>query len=477
MTAGRTKLAGWGGVPRESCLIVQPATAVDVRASVSGREPVIARGLGRAYGDSAINPRGVVVQSGRLDRFRGFDPANGMLDCEAGVSFADIIACLLPRGWFLPTTPGTKFVTVGGAIAADVHGKNHHRVGSFGNFVDEIELALADGTLARCSRTHDPDLFFATLGGMGLTGIIVSARFRLARVETAWIDVRHRKTAHLEETLEVFDASDAGCEHSVAWIDCMARGASLGRSVVMQGAHALQVDLDARRRRLPLCLPRKRTKSVPFMPPVSLLSPWTVRGFNAAFYAAHSNERKLVDLDTFFYPLDAVLRWNRIYGPRGFVQYQAFFPRERSAVGLRQLLDRISKAGAASFLAVLKSCGAADGGLLSYLEPGHTLALDLPYHPARTPALCRQLDRILLDHGGRLYLAKDSLTDAETFRAMYPRLREFQAVKRRVDPDGRFVSSQALRVGIVERRGGRRDDASGVGRPPVRTKQRKPTPR
>jgi decaprenylphospho-beta-D-ribofuranose 2-oxidase len=477
MTAARTSLAGWGGVPWESCQVAHPTHAGAIIAEASGRGTMIGRGLGRAYGDSALNPRGVVVQCDRLDRFRDFDPATGVLDCEAGVSFADIIACFLPRGWFLPTTPGTKFVTVGGAIAADIHGKNHHRVGSFGNFVEQIELVLADGAIVRCSRTHDPELFFATLGGMGLTGIIVSARFRLVRVETAWIDVRHRKTANLEDTLAVFDASDAGCEHSVAWIDCIARGDSLGRSVVMQGDHARQADLDAHRRHLPLALPAKRTKSVPFTPPVSLLSPWTVRGFNAVFYAAHANERKLVDLDTFFYPLDAVLRWNRIYGPRGFVQYQAFFPRGRSAAGLRQLLDCISKAGAASFLAVLKSCGASDGGMLSYLEPGHTLALDLPYHPTRTPALCRQLDRILLDHGGRLYLAKDALTDADTFRAMYPRLPEFQAVKRRVDPNGTFVSSQALRVGIVERRQAMRDDAPRGGRPTARTAIRKPSPR
>lgn len=477
MSVGRAPLAGWGGVPRESCLITHPATAAEMRAGATGRQPLIARGLGRAYGDSALNPRGVVLQSDRLDRFRDFDPATGLLDCEAGVSFADIIACLLPRGWFLPTTPGTKFVTVGGAIAADIHGKNHHRVGSFGNFVEEIEMMLADGSFVRCSRTRDPDLFFATLGGMGLTGVIVSARFRLVPVETAWIDVRHRRTANLEDTLALFDTSDAGCEHSVAWIDCMARGAALGRSVVMQGDHALQADLDARRRGSPLALPVKRTKSVPFTPPVSLLSPWTVRGFNAAFYAAHADERKLVDLDTFFYPLDAVLRWNRIYGPRGFVQYQAFVPRGRSGAGLRHLLDCISKAGAASFLAVLKSCGASDGGMLSYLEPGHTLALDLPYHPARTPTLCRQLDRILLDHGGRLYLAKDALTDAETFREMYPRLAEFQAVKRRVDPDCRFVSSQALRVGLVERQPASREDAPTDAGPAPRARQRKPTPR
>ncbi|MFM8892375.1 MAG: FAD-binding protein [Planctomycetia bacterium] len=440
-------------MPTEHCRVADPADSATVTTLV--REGAVTpRGLGRAYGDSAIGHGGVVARSGRLDRYLSFEPRTGAIACQAGVSFADIITCLLPRGWFLPTTPGTKFVTVGGAIAADVHGKNHHRVGSFGNFVEEIDLVVGDGSVVRCSRTHDPDLFFATIGGMGLTGFILSARFRLVPVETAWIKVRHRRTADLEETLAVFNAHDAACEHSVAWIDCMARGDSLGRSVVMQGDHARLADLDPQRRQSPLVPPRKRLKSVPITPPVSLLAPWTVRGFNRLFYALHADEEKLVDVDGFFYPLDAVLHWNRIYGPRGFVQYQAFFPRSTSASGLRRLLACIADAGAASFLAVLKSCGDADGGMLSYLEPGHTLALDMPYHPARTPALCRRLDRILLDHGGRLYLAKDAMMAADTFRSMYPRLEEFLTVKRRVDPESRFTSSQAERVGLVDRRPG-----------------------
>lgn len=224
-----------------------------------------------------------------------------MLECESGVSFADVIDSFLPRGWFLPTTPGTKFVTVGGAIAADIHGKNHHRVGSFGNFVDEITMVVGDGSVIRCSRSHDPELFFATLGGMGLTGMILAARFRLVPAETAWITVRHRRTANLDDTLTVFHESDASCEHSVAWIDCMARGERLGRSVVMQGNHATLADLDSRQRMAPLELPHKRTKTVPFTPPVSLLSPLTVRAFNGVFYAAHGDEEKLVDLDAFFF--------------------------------------------------------------------------------------------------------------------------------------------------------------------------------
>lgn len=438
-------LTGWGGVPSEPCAVTRVA---DRRAAAAlAGEPLIGRGLGRAYGDSALNASGLVADCTGLDRFLAFDPATGLLTCEAGVSFADVVAVFLPRGWFLPTTPGTKFVTVGGSIAADVHGKNHHRVGSLGNFVEWIDLLLADGRVVRCSREADPELFYATLGGMGLTGLILAAAFRLVRVETAYLRVRYRRTTDLAETLAAFDEGDAGCEHSVAWIDCMAGGAALGRSVVMQGSHAARGDIGSGRD--PLRLPTKRTRSVPLTPPLSLLSPLTVKAFNTVFYRIHADTEKLVDIDSFFYPLDAVRHWNRLYGPRGFVQYQAFLPRETSAAGLPRLLDAVVRSGAASFLAVLKSCGAADGGLLSYLEPGHTLALDIPYHPRSVPELCRRLDRILLDHGGRLYLAKDSLMSAETFRAMYPRMDEFLAVKRRVDPDARFVSSQARRVGLV----------------------------
>jgi decaprenylphospho-beta-D-ribofuranose 2-oxidase len=449
MTFREQRLSGWGGVPTESCRVAQIADRVDAVRFVAEGPPgvrTIGRGLGRAYGDSAIVD-GIVADCTGLDRFIAFDPATGLCDCESGVSLAEIISVFLPRGWFLPTTPGTKFVTVGGAIAADVHGKNHHRVGSFGNFVEWIDLLLADGRVARCSRSSDPDLFFATLGGMGLTGLILAAAIRLVRVETAWLRVRYRKTSDLGSTLAAFEEGDAASEHSVAWIDCMAGGQALGRSVVMQGSHATRDELAATAD--PLRLPPKTPKTIPFTPPLSLLSPVTVRAFNGGFYWMHGDTEKLVDLESFFYPLAAVRHWNRLYGPHGFIQYQAFFPRATSAIALPRLLEAVVRSGTASFLAVLKSCGEADGGMLSFLEPGHTLALDIPYHPRSIPALCERLDEILLDHGGRLYLAKDSLMSAETFRAMYSRREEFLAVRRRVDPTGRFDSSQARRVGLT----------------------------
>ena len=451
MTSRQRTISGWGRQPVLSMDVAEPAGAADVSRLVraDGQCGVIPRGLGRAYGDSALNAGGLVATCRRLDRFRGFDAATGTLEVEAGVSFQEIIETFLPRGWFLPTTPGTKFVTVGGAIAADVHGKNHHRRRSLGQFVDSLSIVIGDGSVVTCSRDERPDLFFATLGGMGLTGIILAATLRLVPVETSRVTVEYRKTRDLDHTLENFEAHDETCEHSVGWIDCMARGPSMGRSVVMQANWTGLDELRGASRAGALALPRKLQKTVPFTPPVSLLSPLSVRVFNQVFYAIHKDGVRIVDLDTFFYPLDAVSHWNRLYGPRGFVQYQAFFPRATSRRGLRALLECVVQSGAASFLAVVKSCGEADGGLLSYLEPGHTLALDIPYRVGAVDDLCRRCDRIVLEHGGRLYLAKDALMDAATFRAMYPRLDEFLDVKRRYDPSGRFTSSQARRLAIA----------------------------
>ena len=451
MSPAPQMLSGWGRFPVGDSVVATPADRAGMARALGGDHGagLIARGLGRAYGDSAFVAGGTVVETARIDRFRGFDPQSGLLDVEAGVSFAEIIALFLPRGWFLPTTPGTKYVTVGGAIAADVHGKNHHRHGSIGMFVERIDVMVADGTVVRCSRGENSDLFHATLGGMGLTGMIMAACFRLVRVETSRVTVDYHRTADLEETLTVFESGDAGSEHSVAWIDCMASGRAMGRSVVMQGRNTPLGELSPEARRDPFGLPRKRVKSVPFTPPVGLLNSLSVRVFNKVFYAAHGNRRKVVDLDTFFYPLDSIRHWNRLYGPRGFIQYQAFFPRKSSLDGLRELLSTIVASGAASFLAVLKSCGPADDAMLSFLEPGHTLALDIPYRRGVIEALCGRLDRILLEHGGRLYLAKDALMDGTTFRAMYPRLDEFLAVKRRYDPEGLFASSQSRRLGIT----------------------------
>ena len=452
MKAEPVLLSGWGNYPRESCFAEHVESPGGLReAIVSGKQSsYIARGLGRAYGDSSLNRNeGVLVQTG-MNRMLAFDADSGVLECEAGVSLAEIIDVLLPRGWFLPTTPGTKAVTIGGAIAADIHGKNHHRDGAFGRFVLDLRLLLANGEEVCCSPHERPDLFWATVGGMGLTGCITSARIQLVRVPTAFVAVNYRKTRDLDQTLEVFSNDDQRYRYSVAWIDCLAQGQALGRSVVMLAENAAVDQLPAHYRSAPLTLPRKMPLGVPVNCPSMAMAPWSMRIFNKLYYGVHKDELKIVDYNSFFYPLDRIAKWNRIYGKRGFVQYQAWFPRETSRRGLVELLQRISASQKASFLAVLKSSGAASGGLLSYLQPGHTLALDFANTGADLRELCQQLDTILLAHGGRLYLAKDSLMSAECFQAMYPRLAEFRAVKATVDPNCRFSSSQARRVGIVE---------------------------
>lgn len=444
------RLSGWGLYPSESSRVASPADRAALQEAVADRgvASVIPRGLGRAYGDSALNrDQGVLVQT-RLNCFLGFDPLTGIVHCEAGVSLAEIIRHLQPRGWFLPTTPGTKFVTVGGAIAADVHGKNHHRDGSLGRYVHELELLTAAGEIVRCSPDQHPEWFWATMGGMGLTGIIVSARIQLIPVETAYYRVTYRRTKDLDETLNCFAASDRDYRYSVAWIDCLARGRQLGRSVVMLANHANRADLPSALSGSPLTVPDRRELGVPCFFPAFALNRWSVRAFNSLYYAAHPDRQQLVDYDRFFYPLDRLQHWNRIYGRRGFVQYQALFPPQTSRQGLIELLECIAAGGRASFLAVLKSSGPASSGMLSYLYPGHTLALDIANSP-ELPALVRELDQILLWHGGRLYLAKDALMGPETFREMYPRLEEFRSIKRELDPEGRFASSQARRVGIV----------------------------
>ena len=448
-----SSLQGWGRLETVRARVARPASTAEAADIVRerGEAAVTPRGLGRSYGDASYDDRGVVIDSRGLDRYVAFDDETGLLRCEAGVSFADIVRTFVPRGWFLATTPGTQFVTVGGAIAADVHGKNHHRVGSFGAHVEEFTLLLASGEAIRCSRDENAELFFATLGGMGLTGFVVDATIQLRRIDTAYVVVDYRRSSCLEDSLEAFEQGDAAYEHSVAWVDCLATGPTLGRGVVMRANHATRADLPANYSGAPLTLPPRRPWSVLYTPPMSPLRPWSIRLFNNAFYAAHPDRRAVVDIGRFFYPLDSVQGWNRLYGPRGFIQYQAFFPRATSMQGLRELLSRVSGSGVASFLAVMKSCGPADGGLLSYLEPGHTLALDIPWHgsDARMRELCSAFDDVLLRHGGRIYLAKDAITTAETFRKMYPQLADFQRVRRQADPDGRFSSALGRRLGIV----------------------------
>lgn len=434
-------LAGWGNYPRVAVRQLAPSDRAAVLAAVAAEPGLIARGNGRAYGDAALNPQATLSMLGNRG-VRAFDREAGRITVEAGLLLGDLIDNILPHGWFVAVTPGTKFVSVGGAVAADVHGKNHHAVGSFSAHVEAIELALADGRVLACSRTEHADIFAATSGGMGLTGIILAVTLRLLRVETALIRQQTRRCANLAEAMAALEATRA--TYSVAWIDCLARGAALGRSLLYLGEHAQREDVPAERAGLgPV---RRRTLRVPVDFPSWALNRWSVAAFNELYWRRAKPGTALVDYDTYFYPLDAVLAWNRIYGRAGFVQYQCVLPKAASAAGLTALLTRISTAGAGSFLSVLKLFGAQDG-VLAFPMEGFTLALDFPAN-RRTFALLGELDAIVADHGGRLYLAKDARMSAAMFHRSYPHLAAFQALRARVDPDSRFWSLQSRRLGV-----------------------------
>ena len=438
------ELEGWGRFPKQTCRVARPEKRRSaISLSQSNDVPtIIARGLGRAYGDAALNENSGVLLNEKLGRFLNFDEQSGILHAEAGASFADILQTFVPHGWFLPVVPGTKFVTLGGAIACDVHGKNHHRDGSLSNFIEEIELLTADGQTRILTR-ETPDEFWATLGGMGLTGVILSAKVRLVRIESTQIATTYTRTQSLDETLAAF-GGDERFQYSVAWIDCLASGANLGRAVLIRGNHAQASEVKADN---PLEFSAPRGKSVPLDFPDFALNPFSVKAFNALYYAAHPDAQKMVGFEQFFWPLDAISGWNKIYGARGFIQYQCLLPFETSQRGLVKLLETISRSGQASFLAVLKTFGPSTPAPLGFPLPGHTLALDIPATENITQ-FAHALDAIVLEYGGRVYLAKDATLTPESFRQMYPRYAEFERIKAALDPHSRFHSSLSKRLQI-----------------------------
>lgn len=445
-------LSGWGrfNEVESMCLGVSAASAVQEAVdSLGDGQSVCLRGLGRSYGDSAVLSKGLVLSNNRQGRFRKFDPGTGQVDVQSGLSLKDLGEVALRKGWFLPTTPGTQYVTVGGAIAADVHGKNHHVDGSWGDWVLSIDLILADGSSITCSREQNSELFWATIGGMGLTGYIASAVIQLRKCATAYYNVNYRKARNLESTLELIAETGSDYTYSVGWIDCLGGGEKGGRSVLMLANDARVEDLPDKSRAQPLQVKAKSGPNVPFDFPGFALNRYSVKAFNWLYFNANREGSRIVDYLSYFYPLDAIGNWNRIYGKRGFVQYQALFPFETARVGLKKVLHILEQFGLASFLAVIKSCGPSNSGLLSYLHEGVTLALDIPNKGPKLLEMARQLDEVLLDHGGRLYLAKDALMSARTFSRMYPNKEAFLEVKSRYDPHNRFSSDQARRLNLV----------------------------
>jgi len=432
------ELYGWGRYPRLDGNLALPLCTSQCRTVLAEHAPLIARGLGRSYGDSALASK--VLGTRFLDHFQTFDATTGLLTCAGGVSLDTILRTFVPRGWFLPVTPGTRFVTVGGAIASDVHGKNHHGAGTLGAHVQSLELLLGNGECVMASRIDHADLFHATCGGMGLTGIILSATLQLKPIVASDIQQTTLKAANLETVLEAFEAH-AASTYSVAWIDCLARGESLGRSLLMVGEHATDGAL---------AVQAKPPTPVPFDLPAALLNHASVQAFNTLYYGRirQTVSHQRIAFEPFFYPLDALADWNRLYGKPGFVQYQFVLPKAAGVAGLREVLARIAESGRGSFLAVLKVFGPANDNYLSFPQSGYTLALDFKAEPA-VFELLDVLDPIVLHHGGRLYLAKDARMSAATFKASYPRWSDFEAVRARWHAHGKFASTQSQRLGLL----------------------------
>lgn len=440
-------LTGWGRHPR---VPGRELVGEDLRSLTRGA--VLTRGLGRSYGDSSLPPPGVdaVVATPLADRILSFDAITGLLTAEAGLSLAEMNRALLPRGWFTPVTPGTRYVTLGGMAAADVHGKNHHVAGTFGRHVDSLTLRLAGrggepGEIVRCSRSERSELFRATLGGMGLTGHILEVSVRLERVPSPWIWAESERYPSLEPLLHGLESASREWPMTVAWIDCLARGRAMGRGILHRGRWAEPGEAPASPPTAKPILP------MPVELPSGVLSRPTVLVFNTLFWHRHPRrvERGIVHPDGFFYPLDSIRDWNKMYGPRGFTQYQCVLPKPGAGDAARrflELLTGLSHLGGASFLCVVKDCGKEGEGLLSFPRPGVSIALDVPMG-ARTQELVDRLNERVLGEGGRIYLAKDALTRPEHFRAMEgERLERFQRVRREHDPEGRIRSAQSVRL-------------------------------
>lgn len=442
-----TNLSGWGRYPVVKSYLQRPEKMASINTIVQNSKftSVLARGLGRSYGDASLNSQGTTLLTQRLNRMLSFDEETGVLCCEAGVSIAEILEVFVPRGWFPPVTPGTKFVTVGGAVASDVHGKNHHLDGSFSNHINFIRLTLASGETVQCSREENSDLFWATVGGMGLTGIIQEVSFSLRPIETAHIKSHNIKAKNLAETFALFDEFEPQYQYSVAWIDCLASGESLGRSILMLGNHAEIGDFTSEQQK-PLHLQSKSKLKIPFDFPATLLNRYTMGAFNSLYYAKQSSPsvKSITDYDSFFYPLDSIQDWNKLYGKRGFIQYQCVFPTDVSQEALTKVLQMCSQQGWGSFLAVLKRFG-SQSGWLSFPMPGYTLTLDMAVKPGLWEFL-NLLDEVVIHYGGRVYLAKDARLSGDSFRKMYPKFSQWLEVKSQVDPDNRFSSALSQRL-------------------------------
>lgn len=418
-----SKYPSWGNYPDADQTAYKP-TWRGASLFPDKSNSLLPRGNGRSYGDSCLNDKGTLLDATALDHYIHFDPDSGTLSCEAGVLLADILEVIEPHGWFLPSTPGTKFVTVGGAIANDVHGKNHHARGCFSHHVVDFLLHRSDGTDMLCSEDENPDWFRATVGGLGLTGFISRATLRLMKVESPYVQTETIKMQNLDDFFRLSEESSDDFEYTVSWIDCLARGKKRGRGHFIRGNHTTAPASYTK--------PGNGKLSVPFTLPISAINPLSLRIFNSLYY---NKQRKLLTQsvqarDPFFYPLDGILHWNRLYGRRGFLQYQCVIPNENAKAVIAELLDQIAHSRSGSFLIVLKAFGDIQSrGMLSFARPGVTLAMDFPFHGKRTLTLLDRLDQLTAQAGGAIYPAKDARMSSEHFKQFYPEWDSFLKFK------------------------------------------------
>jgi len=442
------KLYGWGRNRNAWSMSCHPQSFDEITEILKGDKPnYLAYGKGRSYGDTALCSGGIAIHFDRLDRAISFDNGSGELICEAGITLQTILNVFVPRGWFLPVTPGTSYPTLGGCIGTDVHGKNHHKVGTISDHVNWIELLLANGSVKKCSRKENPELFFATIGGLGLTGLILKLSINLTKIPSAYISEESIAVENLKEMMEYLTVSDSDYPYTVAWMDCDAKGKELGRGQVLLGKHSELEELTASQRKNPFLLRDKPVMEVPFTLPISAVNNLTVKMFNNLKYAvsSHSLKKHIVAYNSFFYPLDAAKKWNRLYGSRGFIQYQFVVDEECAEDVVTDVLNTCHRENQTPSLVVLKRFGKSNDSYLSFPRPGWTLAMDLPVKNGLDRLLDR-LDEIILANGGRNYLAKDSNLNPDKFREMYSGFEEWYKVKMEVDPEWRFVSNMSRRL-------------------------------
>jgi len=441
----KKKISNWNNFPTVLAEEKYFGFREELSENLNNKDGLIPRGMGRCYGDASLSDK--ILSTLKFNRILEFDPIKGILTCQSGITLEKILEVIVPKGWFLPVTPGTKFITLGGAIASNVHGKNHHKEGAFSNHIIEMEICCQDGKSFTCSEEINPELFHATCGGMGLTGIILNAKFRLKKIETSYIKLLEIRSKNLEEFFSLFQEHH-DYTYSVAWIDSLAKGSNFGRGILLLGEHAQKRDLNDRMAKKALRVPEKRKLKVSFFLPSCILNYYSIKAFNTLYYykSFRKSSMRIIDYDAFFYPLDSIIDWNKMYGKKGFIQYQFVLPLDKSQEGIERILGLLREKGLGSFLTVLKLFGEGEK-LLSFPMRGYTLALDIPIRKNLFD-LVDELDKIVLEYGGRIYLSKDARMKKDIFWNSYPEDLKFREIVKKYNPDFKFKSLLSKRLSI-----------------------------